>query len=91
METILYILYIIIGILIVTNIFFIWRGTQLVKQIESIQNDLDESNYIAYDTFEKMLEEMRQIDIRGSFESDDEVGVVFKELKDVIETYKNNF
>jgi hypothetical protein len=36
-----------------------------------------------------MLEEMRQIDIRGSFESDDEVGVVFKELKNTIEKYKN--
>jgi|TARA_B110000977_G_scaffold100771_1_gene132218 hypothetical protein len=36
-----------------------------------------------------MLEEMRQLDLKGSFESDDEVGVVFKELKDVIETYKN--
>jgi len=39
---------------------------------------------------EKMLEEMREIDIRGSFESDDEVGVVFKELKDTIEKYKTN-
>lgn len=90
METILYILYIIIGILTISNIFFIWRGTQLVRQIESLQNELDESNYVVYDSLEKMLEEMRSIDIRGSFESDDEVGVVFKELKDVIEKYKNN-
>lgn len=90
METTLYILYSIIGILTISNIFFIWRGTQLVRQIESIQNELDESNYSTYDSLEKMLEEMRQIDIRGSFESDDEVGVVFKELKDIIEKYKNN-
>ena len=32
---------------------------------------------------------MRDIDIRGSFESDDEVGTVFSELKETIETYKN--
>jgi hypothetical protein len=32
---------------------------------------------------------MRDIDIRGSFESDDEVGAVFSELKNTIETYKN--
>jgi hypothetical protein len=38
-----------------------------------------------------MLNEMKELDIRGSFESDDEVGVVFKELKDVIEKYRNNF
>ena len=34
--------------------------------------------------------DMKEIDIRGSFESDDEVGVVFKELKDTIEKYKTN-
>ena len=89
MET-LYILYIIIGVVTISNIFFIWRGTQLVKQVENIANDLDELNEDTINTLEKMLEEMRQIDIRGSFESDDEVGVVFTELKDIIEKYQNN-
>ena len=84
------IIYIIIGILTLTTIFLIRRGIQLVKQIENIQNELDESNYSVYNSLETMLEEMRQIDIRGSFESDDEVGVVFKELKDIIQKYKNN-
>jgi len=37
-----------------------------------------------------MMKEMKELDIKGSFESDDEVGVVFKELKDTIEKYKNN-
>jgi hypothetical protein len=36
-----------------------------------------------------MLKTMREIDIKGSFESDDEVGAVFTELKGIIETYKN--
>ena len=36
-----------------------------------------------------MLNEMREIDIKGSFESDDEVGSVFSQLKETIETYKN--
>jgi len=89
MET-LYILYIIIGLLTFINIFLIRRGIQLVKQIENIQNELDDANYSAYNSLETMLEQMREIDIRGSFESDDEVGVVFKELKDIIEKYKNN-
>ena len=40
-------------------------------------------------TLEKMLEEMRAIDIRGSFEADDEVGSVFTQLKALIEKYKN--
>ena len=86
----IYILYIIIGVLTISNIFFIWRGTQLVRQIETIANDMDNLNELSVATLEKMLEEMKEIDIRGSFESDDEVGVVLKELKDIIEKYKNN-
>jgi hypothetical protein len=40
-------------------------------------------------TLENMLAELKQIDLNGSFESDDEVGTVFTELKNTIETYKN--
>jgi hypothetical protein len=36
-----------------------------------------------------MLDEMRALDIKGSFEADDEVGAVFTELKNLIEKYKN--
>jgi len=83
-------LYIIVGVLVISNIFFIIRGTQLVRQIETIANDMDNLNELSIGTLENMMKEMKEIDIRGSFESDDEVGVVFKELKDTIEKYKNN-
>ena len=32
---------------------------------------------------------LKEIDHKGSFESDDEVGSVFTQLKDIVETYKN--
>ena len=83
-------LYIVIGVLVISNIFFVVRGTQLVKQIETIANDMDNLNELSISTLEKMYSDMKEIDIRGSFESDDEVGVVFKELKDTIEKYKTN-
>jgi predicted PurR-regulated permease PerM len=83
-------LYIIIGVLVISNIFFIIRGTQLVRQIETIANDMDNLNELSIGTLENMMKEMKELDIKGSFESDDEVGVVFKELKDTIEKYKNN-
>ena len=51
---------------------------------------MDNLNELSIATLEKMLEEMKEIDIRGSFEADDEVGVVFTELKDTIEKYKTN-
>jgi len=83
------ILYITLGISIILNIFLIRRGIRLISQVELTQRN---SITIVENTLQKleaMLEEMRQLDLKGSFESDDEVGVVFKELKDVIETYKN--
>jgi predicted PurR-regulated permease PerM len=83
-------LYIVIGVLVISNIFFIIRGTQLVRQIETIANDMDNLNELSIGTLENMMKEMKELDINGSFESDDEVGVVFNELKDTIEKYKNN-
>ena len=77
---------------IIFNILLLIRGINLVKQnedlIDSIQlyDDRQDDTMI---TLENMLAELRQIDLKGSFESDDEVGTVFTELKNTIETYKN--
>jgi hypothetical protein len=84
------ILYIIVCLLTISNIFFIWRGTKLVKELEERAFYFNNMELEVSNTLEKMLNEMKEIDIRGSFESDDEVGVVFNELKDIIEKYKNN-
>ena len=89
METI-YILYIIIGVLTLSNIFFIYRGTQLVRQVEDTLSEASDIKEETILTLEKMSSDMKEIDIRGSFENDDEVGVVFKELKSIIDKNKNN-
>jgi len=86
----IYILYIIIGVLTISNIFFIWRGTKLVKELEEREVDFNERDLDTLGVLDQMLKEMKKIDIRGSFESDDEVGIVFTELKNLIEKYKNN-
>jgi hypothetical protein len=74
---------------LVVNVVLILRGIALVSQLEQAQTDYYELNGDTLDTLETMLEDMRAIDLRGSFESDDEVGTVFTELKDIIEKYKN--
>ena len=84
------ILYITLGISIILNIFLIKRGIKLISQVELTQRNSTTIVDNTLQRLEAMLEEMRKLDLKGSFESDDEVGVVFKELKDVIETYKNN-
>jgi hypothetical protein len=77
----------------ITTIILFIRGFEFVKRIEKLEDlilqyDLREEQ--TRDTLETMLNQMREIDLRGSFESDDEVGSVFTELKNIIETYNNN-
>ncbi len=77
---------------IIFNILLLFRGINLVKQNEDLRDSIqlyDDRQDNTMVTLENMLAELRQIDLNGSFESDDEVGTVFTELKNTIETYKN--
>lgn len=77
---------------IIINIILLIRGISLVKQNEQLADSIegyDSRQLRTQDKLESMLQQMRDIDIKGSFESDDEVGAVFSELKETIETYKN--
>ena len=77
---------------IIFNILLLIRGINLVKQNEKLSDvirDYDVRQENTLITLENMLGEMKEIDLNGSFESDDEVGVVFSELKNTIESYKN--
>lgn len=84
-------IYTLLGLSIILNIILLYRGIRMVLTIENLQDMLVDTNEDVIKALETMQEEMKQIDIRGSFESDDEVGVVFKELKDTIERYKTRF
>ena len=77
---------------IIFNILLLIRGINFVKQNEQLVDtirDYDDRQINTQIKLESMLSKMKEIDIRGSFESDDEVGAVFSELKETIETYKN--
>ena len=77
---------------IIFNILLIIRGINIVKQNEQLRDAIegyDDRQIRTQDKLESMLQQMKDIDIKGSFESDDEVGAVFAELKETIETYKN--
>ena len=77
---------------IIFNILLLIRGINLVKQNEQLKDIIDvydDKQSRTEEKLESMLQQMIDIDIRGSFESDDEVGAVFSELKETIETYKN--
>lgn len=77
---------------IIFNIILLMRGINLVKQNEGLVDVIRDYDNRQIDTqikVESMLAKMREVDLNGSFEADDEVGSVFTELKDIIETYKN--
>jgi hypothetical protein len=77
---------------IIFNILLLIRGINFVKQNEQLMDtirDYDDRQIGTQIKIESMLQKMKEIDIRGSFESDDEVGAVFSELKETIVTYKN--
>ena len=87
-----FLMVILLPVSIIFNILLLIRGINLVKQNEKLSDvikdyDVRQDNTLI--TLENMLGEMKEIDLKGSFESDDEVGVVFSELKNTIESYKN--
>jgi predicted Holliday junction resolvase-like endonuclease len=74
----------------ILSIILLIRGIAFVKRSEAMQNMIVEYQDREEQTeqvLEDLLKQMREIDLRGSFESDDEVGVVFTQLKDLIESY----
>ena len=88
----IFLMVIVLPVSIIFNILLLIRGINLVKQNEKLSDlikDYDDRQDNTLVTLENMLGEMKEIDLKGSFESDDEVGVVFSELKNTIESYKN--
>ena len=78
---------ILISVSVLLNIILINRGMKLVRIIELLQDRSYNERIAVQSSLNTMLDEMREIDIRGSFESDDEVGAVFTELKQLVERY----
>ena len=82
------ILYISLFVSLVVNGILIYRGVSLIRELESVETRYNEVVEKYEVTTENMLQEMKSLDLNGSFESDDEVGVVFTQIKDLIQYYK---
>jgi hypothetical protein len=80
-----------VTLLIISTVLF-FRGFNLIERIEELEDDVslyELRNEETKEALNSMLEQMREIDLKGSFESDDEVGSVFTQLKTIIEIYNN--
>ena len=63
--------------LLLTSCYVIWN---LMNKLESLEDWV--SDFI--NTIEKMQKDLQEMDYRGSFESDDETGVIFKQIQTTI-------
>tara|TARA_X000000368_G_C22440157_1_gene454349 strand:- start:38 stop:301 length:264 start_codon:yes stop_codon:yes gene_type:complete len=82
---------IILGVSAVFNILLLIGVRNLLKQNERLEDDLIGTINGVVQTVNDANEKMKQADIRGSFESDDEVGSVFKELKRIVVELNEQF
>ena len=63
--------------LLVTSWYVIWNLTKKTELLETWVEDFTQ-------TIETINRELKEIDAKGSFESDDETGAIFKQIKDTI-------
>jgi hypothetical protein len=76
---------IIITILTLISISLGYAVWNLLSKLERYEDILEENT----DTYVQILNAMKEIDSTGAFESDDEVGSTFTDLKNLIERNKN--
>ena len=90
-----------ISLLVVVLSVAIYIVRNLLKKMETLEDNIDElvKNITEYDLFYEDLKRrvnesnsrLKQIDRLGSFEADDETGVIFKELKDIVNDLNERF
>ena len=92
--------YVIIALSLVSGIF-IFTTIRLMKRIETMEDyvsEVEKSNDEYFKFFSQLktrvtdsYSHLKNIDRLGSFESDDETGYIYKELKKIIEALKQGF
>ena len=89
----IYILSILTFVFLVSTIVFIWTSLKMQSlndQLNTIIQEIVEREQNTKETLEDLLQQLKEIDLRGSFESDDEVGAVFTQIKNLIEQYNDS-
>ena len=74
-----------ITILIVVVIFCILIIRNLLSQNKQLESYINVQHFVIKDKVTIALRKMKEADINGAFEADDEVGSTFTDLKEIIE------
>lgn len=76
---------VILSVLLLTSVYLNWNLSRKVTMLEGYASDFLTDLVHLKEKIREANRVIKEADIRGSFESDDEVGSVFKILKDSIE------
>ena len=68
---------IILGLLVLTEGYVIWNLTRKTELLETWVEDFTQ-------TIDTVQSDLKKIDYKGSFESDDETGTIFEQIKTII-------
>lgn len=74
---------IILSIVLSVTFYIVWNLLRKVERLEDTANDLSEYLYNTSTIIDQMNERVQEIDKKGTFESDDEVGFFFEQLKEI--------
>jgi predicted PurR-regulated permease PerM len=80
-------------VFLISTVVFIWTSLKVQsinEQLMQIIDDQSENETNTKQTLEQLIQQLKEIDLRGSFESDDEVGAVFTQIKNLIKQYNDN-
>ena len=73
---------IILGLFVLLEGYVIWNLTKKTELLETWVEDLTQ-------TIETVQDDLKRIDYRGSFESDDETGIIFGQIKETVNQLEN--
>ena len=68
---------IILGLLVLTEGYVIWNLTRKTEMLETWVEDFTQ-------TIDTVQSDLKKIDYKGSFESDDETGIIFEQIKETV-------
>ena len=88
----------VICVVALTSMYVNYTQLRRQERLEEYIQELEDSNVNLYDFFKQLKARMsesnsriRSIDRLGAFESDDQIGFIFKEIQDLVEELNRNF
>ena len=68
---------IILGLFVLTEGYIIWNLTRKTEMLETWVEDFTQ-------TIDTVQSDLKKIDYMGSFEADDETGIIFEQIKETV-------